>query len=445
MPWPNSGALTTAGDYVWVRFVYDATAERGHDLDVDERDDVRVVRRADQVTQYLGQPGGLRVGLFAKHDGCGQRHGRQSTRSTSSSAPPTRRRAGDDCGGDRRLCPQIDEFDGTALDPKWEIATRRRPTWPSRGGKLALTSAQGDVSGANFTARNILLQDVPQGPWTVTDEARPHGDRPERRRPRAWWSTAPAARTTSPRSAIQYKTNDLSGQPMNGIWAERVLTVNGTITRHVGRPVPEHRQAHRRPTSDLWLRASYDGTNLISEYSYDGTTFTTIAPPVPVATAFGTAGITKIGLFVKHDSGNTARPIKFDSFTVDAASCGSGRRHDAAEDHPHARSGLAGRRRVASTSPTSRSRSPRPTTTAARAWTTPSTASGRRDVDRVQRPVRRHHRGHARRSSTARSTRSGNIEATESVDVQDRQGRPDDHRQAQRRGAEGQLRRSRRG
>ena len=26
VPWPNSGALSTAGDYVWVRFVHDATA-----------------------------------------------------------------------------------------------------------------------------------------------------------------------------------------------------------------------------------------------------------------------------------------------------------------------------------------------------------------------------------------------------------------------------------
>ena len=111
---------------------------------------------------------------------------------------------------------------------------------------------------------------------------------------------------------------------MNGIWAERVQTVNGTITGTWGGQYPNTGKL-TPPTSDLWLRASYDGTNLISEYSYDGTTFTTIAPPVPVATAFGTAGITKIGLFVKHDAGNTARPISFDSFKVDAAGCGSGR------------------------------------------------------------------------------------------------------------------------
>ena len=91
----------------------------------------------------------------------------------------------------------------------------------------------GDVSGANFTARNILLQAVPQGPWTVTTKLDP---------------TAIAANgqaaglvlygSNNPnylaKTAIQYKTNDLSGQPLNGIWAERVLTINNTISGAYG-------------------------------------------------------------------------------------------------------------------------------------------------------------------------------------------------------------------
>ena len=47
VPWPNSGALNLTGDYVWVRFVHDDDGQADHDLDVDERDDVHVVRRAD--------------------------------------------------------------------------------------------------------------------------------------------------------------------------------------------------------------------------------------------------------------------------------------------------------------------------------------------------------------------------------------------------------------
>ncbi len=39
------------------------------------------------------------------------------------------------------------------------------------------------------------------------------------------------------------------------------------------------------------------------------------------ADQYGPNGVTKIGLFVKHDSGEAAE-VSFDSFTVDAPSCG---------------------------------------------------------------------------------------------------------------------------
>ena len=84
---------------------------------------------------------------------------------------------------------------------------------------------------------------MPEGPWKVTAKLD---------------HTAIAANGQAPglvlfgqqnpnyfaKTAIQYKTNDLSGQPLNGIWAERVLTTNGTINAQLRRPVPEHRQAH---------------------------------------------------------------------------------------------------------------------------------------------------------------------------------------------------------
>ena len=209
------------------------------------------------VTQYLGQPGGLKVGVFAKHDGSADDTVQfDAFNVVAGTADPQTR--GRQLRRRRRLCPQNDEFDGTALDAEvGRRATRRRPTWPSPAASLALTTAQGDVSGANFTARNILLQEVPERPVDGDHEARPHGDRPRTARPRGLVVIyGSSARTTSPRRRSSTRpTPILSGQPMNGKWAERVLTVQrrpsrGTLaaasTRTPGALTP--------PTSDLWLR-----------------------------------------------------------------------------------------------------------------------------------------------------------------------------------------------
>ena len=48
---------------------------------------------------------------------------------------------------DRRHCPQVDQFDGTALDPKWEIANPTPANLAVGGGNLTLTSAVGRCLG----------------------------------------------------------------------------------------------------------------------------------------------------------------------------------------------------------------------------------------------------------------------------------------------------------
>ena len=123
------------------------------------------------------------------------------------------------------------------------------------------------------------------------------------------------------KATLQFKTDVDPGTPGNqpGKWIERTLTSNGALNGNYGGNFPNS-GALTPPTNDLWIRASSDGTNVITEYSYDGETFTQQAPPVPV-TAYGANGVTKIGLFVKHDGSGPATQVAFDSFTVDAASC----------------------------------------------------------------------------------------------------------------------------
>src|SRR6185295_559312 len=170
-----------------------------------------------------------------------------------------------------------------------------------------------------FTAQNIVLQEVPEGPWTATVKF-DHT---------ALTLNGPAAGMVlygqeSPnyfaKVATQYKNTDLSGNPMNGIWIERTLTSNGASNTNYGGAFPNTGKL-TPPTSNLWIRTSYDGTNVITEYSVDGDTWAAIAPPVP-AGQYGPNGVTKIGMFVKHDNGGTPANVKFDSLHMEAPSCG---------------------------------------------------------------------------------------------------------------------------
>ena len=71
MPWPNSGALTLSGDYVWVRFVHDSSTGQVTTWTSTNGTTFASFGAPIPVAQYLNQPGGFRIGLFAKHDGSG--------------------------------------------------------------------------------------------------------------------------------------------------------------------------------------------------------------------------------------------------------------------------------------------------------------------------------------------------------------------------------------
>jgi hypothetical protein len=71
VPFPNSGLLEFEGDYGWVRFVHDAEAQEiGTWTSTDGETFVNFGQNMP-VDEYLSEPGGLRAGVFAKHDGSG--------------------------------------------------------------------------------------------------------------------------------------------------------------------------------------------------------------------------------------------------------------------------------------------------------------------------------------------------------------------------------------
>ncbi len=318
VPYPNSGPLNLTGDYVWVRFVHDADAGQLTTWTSTNGTTFTSFGAPISVPQYLNQPGGFRIGLFGKHDGSGDDEVQvDAFNVVAGSADP--QTPGDDCGGTAQ-CPHNDEFEGTALDEKWEVVNPTPSELSVGGGNLTLTTAQGDVFGGNFTAHNILMQEVPEGTWTVTTKL-DHTAITVNGQAAGLVLYGRQNPNHFAKATLQFKNdvdpNTPGSQP--GKWIERTLTTNNNLDSSYGGSFPNS-GALTPPTNDLWIRARYDGTNVITEYSYDGVAFNTQAPPVP-ATAYGPNGVTKIGLFVKHDGSGPATNVKFDSFRVDAESC----------------------------------------------------------------------------------------------------------------------------
>ena len=320
VPWPNSGALNLTGDYAWVRFVHDATANTITTWTSTNGTTFTQFGQPIPVGQYLSQPGGLRVGLFGKHDGSGDDEVQVDAFNVVAGADP--QTPGDDCGGEEQ-CPQNDGFDGSALDSKWEVVNPNPANLAVGGGNLTLTTAQGDVFGGNFTAQNILMQEVPEGEWTVTTKL-DHTAITVDGQAAGLVLYGQQSPNYFAKATLQFKNDVNPGMPgaQPGKWIERTLTTNGSLNGSYGGNFPNS-GALTPPTNALWIRASSDGTNVTTQFSYDGETFTQQAPPVPVS-AYGPAGVTKIGVFVKHDGSGPATGVKFDSFTVEAESCEEG-------------------------------------------------------------------------------------------------------------------------
>ena len=117
VPWPNSGGLTLSGDYVWVRFVYDDAAKTVTTWSSTNGTTFTSFGAPISVTEYLSGAGGLRVGVFGKHDGSGDDSVQFDAFNVVSSSDP--QTAGDNCGGSG-CGPLSDQFAGTSVDPKWQ-------------------------------------------------------------------------------------------------------------------------------------------------------------------------------------------------------------------------------------------------------------------------------------------------------------------------------------
>ena len=170
-------------------------------------------------------------------------------------------------GGGNACQPQSDEFPGTSLDPKWSVLRQAGGGPQVTGGSLGLPILQGDFIANDALASNTLLQDAPSGEWTVTTrlDTTQIDANGEQAGLVIWKSENP--NTFSKIVAIQ------SGAGNHQF--EHIVTQNGAVSP----PIPQSitpAPGGQLPDQVL-LRARYDGTNVIGEFSPDdGETWTLI-------------------------------------------------------------------------------------------------------------------------------------------------------------------------
>jgi PKD repeat protein len=195
--------------------------------------------------------------------------------------------------------PATDDFNGNALDPKWEILRPRLTGIRFGGGHLRLQSYGGDMHGGNASARNVLLQPLPETAATVSTKIDVSGltATGDQVGLIAWRAENPSSFAKivfNRRGTTQY-------------WFERSRSegtgTTGGNSGAVNGPVP----------STVYLRIRSDGAanpTLTPESSLNGTSWSAVQAPFSLPGS----GPVKVGL--TYFSGDAFRTAGFDWFQV---------------------------------------------------------------------------------------------------------------------------------
>ena len=304
----------------------------------------------------------------------------------------------------------VEQFDGNALGSDW-TTVRPSGNLTVSGSSLKIPMEATDLYQTTNTARDLVLTDLPEGPFVATTKV-----------------TAPINRSYQSAGLLVYGDDDnylkhvFQGRSSDPNAASNIIqtasettgTAVETNTSGLGATFP----------STVWLRlTSEDGNEVLGSYSTDGESWT------DMAAGYSLAGITnpRIGLLsAANQAGGAGITASFDFFTLgEDETCEPGARSRATPRHRRRRS--PSRRppaRPAGTPRDRRSPSRPPTTRAGRALPRPSTASpaapGR------PTPGRSTVTGEGSRVVEYRATdNAGNVEADQVADGEGRHGRAD--------------------
>jgi PKD repeat protein/glucose/arabinose dehydrogenase/type 1 glutamine amidotransferase len=195
-----------------------------------------------------------------------------------------------------------DEFDGPTLDEKWEIK-RDEPTWRAfDDGRLRVTVRDGDMIGDTATAKNVLLQDAPDGDWQATTRfdastLTAEGDQAGF----VLWN----GEDPNTFAKITYISKGSYAQFEWVATREDEADIHGGATRFAP------------AEGDVYLRLSTNGDGkYIAEGSTDGDHYTQISDPID---DIGDPKTVKVGVKVSNRQDSTSRNAGFDYFRVDCA------------------------------------------------------------------------------------------------------------------------------
>ena len=196
-----------------------------------------------------------------------------------------------------------DDFDGDALDTeRWNVV-RQDHNLRVSGGSLVMPTSGTDIYGTdNSDSPNLVLQDLPDGPFTATTKV-----------------TMEGTGAYQQAGLLIYGDDDnyakMVLQERSDNRAERVFQF---IREEAG--APNEVGDSNSPAlgadypSTAWVRFTSDGENLTASYSADGVTFTDMAETKSLA------GIEnpRIGLFAVQGGGRPQQPVdaSFDDFSL---------------------------------------------------------------------------------------------------------------------------------
>ncbi|WP_205859527.1 family 16 glycoside hydrolase [Phycicoccus flavus] len=207
-------------------------------------------------------------------------------------------RVGQDCADDVEAS---DEFEGTFLDRcRWtEIVREDADHYRVTGGHLEIDALDGDMHGGATNARNLVLQDAPDGAWEASAFVTlPEGEQYEQ---------AGIIVHESDRDFVKLMMMDDPGQ---GWVAELGQTIGGQAVfdaslDRVTLPAGSN-------TSGIWLKVTFDGAGYTAAWSADGEQWTALGRTRPGSSMPDP----QVGLAAYNGNGQAAT---FDSFRVGAA------------------------------------------------------------------------------------------------------------------------------
>ncbi|RAW17647.1 PQQ-dependent sugar dehydrogenase [Phytoactinopolyspora halophila] len=214
---------------------------------------------------------------------------------------------GDGGDGEPALCldGRSDGFDGDELDrDRWTTVIRENQDVQVDDGDLVLPASATDIYGTNNTdTPNIVLQDLPDGPFTATAKL-----------------TMEAYEAYQQAGLMIYGDDDnyakmmLQGRDTSGVNPDARIfqfireengdpnEVGDSNTGELGADYPD----------TVWVRYISDGSDLRAAYSADGVTFT----EMPQTKSLAGMEDPKIGLVALSGTGNPVTEARFDYFHI---------------------------------------------------------------------------------------------------------------------------------